>query len=155
MWSGGFVWKHFKNNTLCCGDSFQAASSYYGFERWGRQGRPWCGVRPLLFNLSSRPWRPPPSQLSSLHMLLHLLPYSSDPHQSSSAAAVCIKKGGRAPLLLSVSFAVSLGPGSDYTDTRKLYQISEVQRTEFLFVLNQQKYTVKKSDLKNFIKHRG
>lgn len=26
---------------------------------------------------------------------------------------------------------------------RKLYQISEVQRTEFLFVLNQQKYTVK------------
>lgn len=94
MWSGGFVWKHFKNNTLCCGDSFQAASSYYGFELWGRQGRPWCGVRPLLFNLSSTPWRPPPSQLSSLHILLHLLPYSSDSHQSSSAAAVCIKKKG-------------------------------------------------------------
>lgn len=60
----------------------------------GDRAGPWCGVRPLLFNLSSTPWRPPPSQLSSLHMLLHFLPYSSDPHQSSSAAAVCIKKKG-------------------------------------------------------------
>lgn len=94
MWSGGFVWKHFKNNTLCCGDSFQAASFYYGSEQWGRQRWPWCGARPLLFNLSSTPWRPPPSQLLSLHILLHLLPYSSDSHQSSSAAAVCIKKRG-------------------------------------------------------------
>lgn len=46
----------------------------------------------LLFNLSSTPWRPPPSQLSSPHMLLHLLHYSSDSHRSSSAAAASIKK---------------------------------------------------------------
>lgn len=117
MWSGGFVWKHFKNNTLCCGDSFQAASSHYGCERWGWQGWPRCGVRPLLFNLSSRPWRPPPSQLSSLHILLHLLPYSSGSPQPSSAAAECIKKKGRPHCSpwLTVSSAVSLGPGCDYT----------------------------------------
>lgn len=50
-------------------------------------------MRPLLFNLSSTPWRPPPSQLSSLHILLHLLLYSSGSPQPSSAA-VCIKKKG-------------------------------------------------------------
>lgn len=69
---GGFVWKHFKNNTLYCGDSFQPATSYYGFERWGWQGQVCWGVRPLLFNLSSTPWRPPPTQLPCPHTLLHL-----------------------------------------------------------------------------------
>lgn len=71
---GGFVWKHFKNNTLYCGDSFQPATFHYGFERWGWQGRVCWGARPLLFNLSSTPWRPPPTQLPSPHALLHLPP---------------------------------------------------------------------------------
>lgn len=70
-------------------------------------GWPWCGVRPLLFNLSSTPWRPPPSQLSSLHILLHLLPYSADSHQSISAAAVCIKKK-RGPHCYSPCLLLSL-----------------------------------------------
>ncbi len=141
MWSGGFVWKHFKNNTLCCGDSFQAASSHYECELWGRQDWPQCGVRLRLFNLSSTPWRLPPSQLSSLHTLLHLLPFSSGTAQQQQYA---LKRGeAHCYSWLSVSCAVTLGPGSDCTHThahthahtQALYQREDM--VEFLFVRNQ------------------
>lgn len=75
------MWKHFKNNTLCRGNSFQTATSHYSFEQWRRQTWVTGSARPLLFNPSSRPLRPQ-SLLSSisphhLHLivleLLHIL----------------------------------------------------------------------------------
>lgn len=133
MWSGGFVWKHFKNNTLCFGDSFQAASSHYGCERWGRQSRPQCGVRPLLFNLSSTPWRPPPSRrpLSTYSSIF------SPIHQAHQQQQYALKRR-EAPLFLLTQCVLCCLSGAWqwlHKHIRKLYQISGVQK--FLFVFNQ------------------
>lgn len=69
-------------------------------------GRPRCAARPLLFNLSSTPRRPPPSKLSGLHVPLHLFPYSLGSPQPSSAAACITARDAPPPSLLLLAWCV-------------------------------------------------
>lgn len=94
MHSGGFVWKHFKNNTLYCGDSFQPARSYYGFERWGWQGR-WAGARGRFCLIChQRPGDPHPLSCP-LPTHSSIFPPFMGAHQSSSTAAGWIEGNER------------------------------------------------------------